>query len=532
MSDVTQLPPLDPASLLSAQRRERDLAHLSGGHSIDVLVVGGGITGVGVALDAATRGLSVALVEQDDLANGTSRWSSKLVHGGLRYLAKGDPAVAWESAAERAILAGRVAPHLVHPLAQVVPDFDHDRRSARLALLGQRAGDALRVAAGTPSGLLPRARHVDADLARQLVPGIRHEGLRGAAVGWDCQLVDDARLVVAVARTAAAYGARILTRVRVSAVDPASGDVTATDTLTGEQIDLHATTVVNATGVWASDLDDSITLHPSLGTHVVVPTSLVGAGHGSLTVPVPGTIGRFILSLPQLGGISYVGLTDNETDTDSFAAPTPPEADIAWILEILSTALERPVTPADALGAFAGVRPLVQSADAATSSADISRKHLVRRTDRLITVTGEAHDVPAHGRGRGGCDHRDRVPDQGRRLGGSRTPGEPVRRPRRPVAPLRKRSPDRVGSGCRAAGVAAATRPRGQLLRRRGGVRGGRRGGADSIGHRGPAHPHRRDRRLARRGPDHGHRPVGPAFGRGPARLLLILVAQPLKSTR
>ena len=388
MSDVTQLPPLDPASLLSAQRRERDLAHLSGGHSIDVLVVGGGITGVGVALDAATRGLSVALVEQDDLANGTSRWSSKLVHGGLRYLAKGDPAVAWESAAERAILAGRVAPHLVHPLAQVVPDFDHDRRSARLALLGQRAGDALRVAAGTPSGLLPRARHVDADLARQLVPGIRQEGLRGAAVGWDCQLVDDARLVVAVARTAAAYGARILTRVRVSAVDPASGDVTATDTLTGEQIDLHATTVVNATGVWASDLDDSITLHPSLGTHVVVPTSLVGAGHGSLTVPVPGTIGRFILSLPQLGGISYVGLTDNETDTDSFAAPTPPEADIAWILEILSTALERPVTPADALGAFAGVRPLVQSADAATSSADISRKHLVRRTDRLITVTG------------------------------------------------------------------------------------------------------------------------------------------------
>ena len=357
--------------------------------TVDVLVIGGGITGVGVALDAVTRGLSVALVEQDDLANGTSRWSSKLVHGGLRYLAKGDPAVAWESAAERAVLAGRVAPHLVHPLAQLVPDFDHDRRSARLALVGQRAGDVLRMAAGTQTGLLPRARHVDADLAVRLVPGIRREGLRGASVGWDCQLVDDARLVIAVARTAAAYGARILTRVRVDEVDTSGGEVSATDTLTGQAVTLRAGTVVNATGVWASDLDDSITLHPSLGTHVVVPTALVGAGHGSLTVPVPGTIGRFILSLPQLGGISYVGLTDHETDTDSFSAPTPPADDISWILEILSTALEQPVTPEDALGAFAGVRPLVQADDTGeTSSADISRKHLVRRTDRMITVTG------------------------------------------------------------------------------------------------------------------------------------------------
>lgn len=110
MSTISYLPPLDPASLLSASRRERDLAYLTGGASVDVLVVGGGITGVGVALDAATRGLSVALVEQDDLANGTSRWSSKLVHGGLRYLAKGSPGVAWESAFERAILAQRVTP--------------------------------------------------------------------------------------------------------------------------------------------------------------------------------------------------------------------------------------------------------------------------------------------------------------------------------------------------------------------------------------------------------------------------------------
>ena len=389
MTTVLQLPPLDPASLLSGARRERDLAHLAAGGSTDVLVIGGGITGVGVALDAATRGLSVALVEQDDLANGTSRWSSKLVHGGLRYLAKGSPGVAWESAFERAVLAQRVAPHLIHPLAQVVPDFAGNRGTARLALVGQRAGDALRRAAGTPSSLLPHARHVDPDLALRLVPGLRHEGLMGASVGWDCQLVDDARLVVAVARTAAAYGARILTRVQVLEVDPAAGEVQAVDTMTGTTVTLRATTVVNATGVWAHELDESISLHPSLGTHVVMPTALVGAGHGSLTVPVPGTIGRFVLSLPQTGGISYVGLTDNETDTTDFASPQPPAADVDWILEILNTALEVPVTPADALGSFAGVRPLVSTGDhGSASSADISRKHLVQRTDQLITVTG------------------------------------------------------------------------------------------------------------------------------------------------
>lgn len=385
---VTFLPPLDPASLLSGDRRERDLTHLTSGADVDVLVVGGGITGVGVALDAVTRGLSVALVEQDDLANGTSRWSSKLVHGGLRYLVKGSPGVAWESAQERAVLAQRIAPHLIHPLAQVVPDFAGNRSIARLALLGQKAGDTLRMAAGTPNSLLPHARHVDADTATRLVPGLRQDDLLGAAVGWDCQLVDDARLVTAVARTAAAYGARILTRIRVEQIDNATGEVRARDILTGSVVELKAAVVVNATGVWAHELDTSISLHPSLGTHVVIPTALVGAGHGSLTVPVPDTIGRFVFSLPQPGGISYVGLTDHETDTTSFADPAPPADDIAWILSILSTALEHPVGPADALGAFAGVRPLVSAEGSTAASADISRKHLVRRHERMITVTG------------------------------------------------------------------------------------------------------------------------------------------------
>ncbi len=383
---ITHLPPLDPASLLTADRRRRELAHVAA-HEVDVLVIGGGITGVGVALDAATRGLSVALVEQGDLANGTSRWSSKLIHGGLRYLAKGSPGVAWESAFERSVVAQRMAPHLVHPLAQVVPDYDDDRRIARLALLGQKAGDMLRAAAGTPVSLLPRARHVDVDTATRLVPGLRRDGLRGASVGWDCQLIDDARLVIAVARTAAAYGARILTRVRVDAVDGLTGQVQVTDTLDGGRHTLAATTVVNATGVWADSFDDSIELLPSLGTHVVVPTALVGAGRGSLTVPVPDTIGRFVISLPQPGGISYVGLTDHESGTTDYAQPPVPAQDVEWILEVLSTALERPVTPVDAIGSFAGVRPLVRAIGDG-DSADISRKHLVRRSGRMITVTG------------------------------------------------------------------------------------------------------------------------------------------------
>lgn len=380
---VRQLQPMDPASLLDAQRRERDLAAARRG--VDVVVIGGGVTGAGVALDAVTRGLSVALVERGDIANGTSRWSSKLVHGGLRYLAKGDVAVAWESAVERAVLAGRVAPHLIHALPQVFPDFEDERASAMLVRLGYLAGDTLRVAARTQRGLLPRARHVSAVEARELVPGLRADDLRGAVVGWDGQLDDDARFVLAIVRTAAAYGARVITRARVDEVRP-QGGVTVTDEFSGASYDIPSTWVVNATGVWASELDPSISLHPSLGTHVVVPSAAVGGGSGSLSVQVPEHIGRFVFTLPQPDGITYIGLTDNEAQPDSLSEPKPPEEDIDWILSIVSTALTRPVTRADVIGAFAGVRPLVECL--AGSSADISRRHLVQRTGALVTVTG------------------------------------------------------------------------------------------------------------------------------------------------
>ncbi|MEA2396007.1 MAG: glycerol-3-phosphate dehydrogenase, partial [Solirubrobacteraceae bacterium] len=178
---------------LSAARRATDLAALAGGEVVDVLVVGGGITGAGVALDAASRGLSVALLERRDLAHGTSRWSSKLVHGGLRYLAQGDVALAWESARERAILMDVSAPHLVRALPILMPlHAGTPRAAAATAHAGMRIGDGMRALARTSRRRLPRARRAGAEEAWRYAPALRRDGLRGALLGWDGQLEDDA----------------------------------------------------------------------------------------------------------------------------------------------------------------------------------------------------------------------------------------------------------------------------------------------------------------------------------------------------
>lgn len=389
---LTYVAPGDPLADLSADRRRRDRDALAAGEPVDVLVVGGGITGAGVALDAATRGLSVALVERHDLAHGTSRWSSKLVHGGLRYLAHGDVGVAWESAVERAHLVSTIAPHLVHPLTQVVPVMDDTAAAdALLTRIGFVAGDALKVGARTRRGALPRARRIDADTARALCPTLDARRLRGAAVNVDGQLEDDARLVVAVARTAAAYGARILTR--TSALEIGPGGTVVSDGLDGGTYEIRARHVVNATGVWAGELDPRVTLSPSRGTHVVLRGQTLGRPTASLTVQVPGERGRYVFSLPQPDGLVYVGLTDVPAPGPVPDVPEPTADEIAWVLDVLSTVLGTPLTPADAVGAFAGLRPLVVPAAGSDTpegeTADISRRHLVRRGhDGLVTVTG------------------------------------------------------------------------------------------------------------------------------------------------
>lgn len=379
----------DPQADLSLERRNRDRDALAGGLEVDVLVVGGGVTGCGVALDAASRGLSVALVDKHDLAFGTSRWSSKLIHGGLRYLAHGQVGVAWESAVERAHLMRTIAAHLIHPVAQLVPLLDDTPvTDAVLTRLGFAAGDAFKHAARS-GNRLGRPRHLDAARTLALAPTLDPDRVKGGLVNYDGQLEDDARLVVALARTAALHGARVLTR--MAAVEVGSGGATLSDEIDGGRIEVAARHVVNATGVWADTLDPAIRLRPSRGTHVVLRGEALGNLRASLTVGVPGEFGRYVFALPQPDGLVFVGLTDVPEESDPVPdEPVPTEAEIGWILQVLSTVLDRPIAPDDAVGAFAGLRPLVApDPGEPAKSADLSRRHLVRDSGGgLITVTG------------------------------------------------------------------------------------------------------------------------------------------------
>ena len=208
------------SSALNAARRARELAALADHPVVDVVVIGGGITGAGFALDAASRGLRTVLVERHDLAHGTSRWSSKLVHGGLRYLASGQLGIAHESAAERHLLLTRIAPHLTRVARPGGPAVR--ARTTGPAARSSPPGTAWATACADSSARRRGARCASADRlaeALRLAPALRAEHLRGAIHGWDGQLIDDARLVVAVARTAAGYGASVLTRVEAVARD-------------------------------------------------------------------------------------------------------------------------------------------------------------------------------------------------------------------------------------------------------------------------------------------------------------------------
>jgi glycerol-3-phosphate dehydrogenase len=370
---------------LTAARRARELDALADG-GVDVLVIGGGVTGCGVALDAASRGLSVALVEKADLAHGTSRWSSKLVHGGLRYLATGDLGLALESARERGVLLRSTAPHLVRPLPMVVPlGDDLSRRDGVLFNAGHRVGDALRLVAGTRRAALPGPRRLGVPETTRLLPAVRQRGLRGGLLNWDGQLEDDARLVVALARTAASYGAKVLTYVRAESADGAGAGLV--DERTGARLQVRARAVVNATGAWADTLAPETRLRPSKGVHVVLPARALGFPTASMTVPVPGQPNRFVFALPHPDGIVHVGLTDDPLDGRLPEVPRADEPEIAFLLDTLSRGLERPLSRRDVVGSFAGVRPLLAAADGRT--ADLSRRHaVVRGQDGLWTVLG------------------------------------------------------------------------------------------------------------------------------------------------
>ncbi|WP_246081004.1 glycerol-3-phosphate dehydrogenase/oxidase [Modestobacter altitudinis] len=378
-------PELRLPGVLDARQRDRDLAALAG-PGVDVLVVGGGVTGAGVALDAAARGLTVALCERTDLAAGTSRWSSKLVHGGLRYLAHGELGLARESARERAVLMGVTAPHLVRRLPFLVPDAA-GRDVTALAALGGRLGDAVRVSVPGGRRSLPGTSRVPARTVARLVPGVRPG--RGGVVFWDGQLTDDARLVVALARTAAAYGARVLTGATVTGVDGDRVQLTVDGTTTTAR----AGVVVNAAGVWAQRLAPDVRLVPSRGSHLVLPAALLGSPTAALTVPLPGSRSRYVFALPQERGLVYLGITDEPVtgpvpDDD----PVPGPAEVQQLLATVNQVLEVPLTQRDLVGAYAGLRPLVLPASAGAgpgdATADLSRRHLLSWDGPVLTVVG------------------------------------------------------------------------------------------------------------------------------------------------
>ncbi|MGI5358893.1 glycerol-3-phosphate dehydrogenase/oxidase [Streptomyces sp. CA-252508] len=392
MSDPSTTHPAHPSrhASLDAARRRRELEQLAGGTEVDVLVVGLGATGAGVALDAASRGLTVAAIDAHDLAFGTSRWSSKLIHGGLRYLASGQLDVAHESAVERGVLMERTAPHLVAAQPFVLPLTPLVSRSqAALARAGLRAGDLLRASARTSRATLPAPRALSPVETRHMAPVLRSAGLRGGLLSWDGRLSDDARLVTALARTAAAHGARILTRTRALALD--GGGARVRDELTGEETRIRARAVVNATGVWAGGLIDDIRLRPSRGTHLVLRSEDLGSLTAGLHIPIPGESNRFVLVLPQGDGRVYVGLTDEPVDGDVPDVPEVPETDIGFLLDVLGSALDVSLGRADVIGAFAGLRPLLDASGPSGSSrtADISRRHAVlTNREGVVTVVG------------------------------------------------------------------------------------------------------------------------------------------------
>ncbi|MBM9467675.1 glycerol-3-phosphate dehydrogenase/oxidase [Nakamurella leprariae] len=395
------VPPWSPQ--LGPERRRRDLDRLRTQH-FDVVVVGGGVVGAGAALDAVTRGLSVALVEARDLAAGTSSRSSKLFHGGLRYLEMFEFGLVREALRERELMLSRLCPHLARPVSFLYPLtrplIERPYVGAGLALYDTMGG----------SRSVPRHRHLRRSGARRLVPALKRDTLVGGIRYYD-GLVDDARHTLAVARTAAAHGAVVLTSTEVVDVlrhaeddagnEDGAGDGASGDRVTGVRVrdleapdepafDVHGTVVISATGVWSDELQamagatPSFTVRASKGVHLLVPRARIDADSGMILRTATSVL--FVIPWKDHW---IVGTTDTDWHLD-LAEPAATATDIRYLLDQVNRVLTVPLTTDDIEGVYAGLRPLLARAHTGgRHPSRVSREHAVARpVPGLVVVAG------------------------------------------------------------------------------------------------------------------------------------------------
>ncbi|GAB7099751.1 glycerol-3-phosphate dehydrogenase/oxidase [Thermobifida fusca] len=397
------------AARLGPQERDAALRAMAD-TELDVLVVGGGIVGAGVALDAVARGLSVGLVEARDFASGTSSRSSKLIHGGLRYLEHLDFPLVREALTERGLLLSRIAPHLVRPVPFLFPLRSHWERpyiGAGVALY-----DALALS-GTRTRGLPGHRHLSRRAALRIFPALRRDALVGAVQYWDAQ-VDDSRYVVMVLRTAATYGAHIASRTQAVGFLREGEHVTGArvvDLETGREFAVRAKQVVNAAGVWTDEIQEmvggrgQIHVRASKGVHLVVPRDRIHASSGLIL-----RTEKSVLFVIPWGRHWILGTTDTAWDLDK-AHPAASRTDIDYVLNRVNAVLKTPLTRDDVEGVYAGLRPLLAGESEETSR--LSREHTVAHpVPGLVLIAGgkyttyrvmakDAVDAVAHGLGGG-----------------------------------------------------------------------------------------------------------------------------------
>ncbi len=376
-----------PASALTANSRQAALAAMSS-QELDVLVIGGGVTGAGVALDSVTRGLSTGVIDMQDWAGGTSSWSSKLVHGGLRYLYNLDFKLVAEGLRERALLLTTTAPHLVKAQPFLWPLKKRVIERAYSAL-GVGMYDAMAVA-GYRGRAVPTQKHYSKSAALRLFPDIRPDALVGGIRFFDAR-VDDARLVMTLIRTAQGYGAHAAARTQmVDLIKDGERVVGATvvDLHTGEQHQIRAKHVINATGVWTEEAQElaggqaSVKVLMSKGAHIVIPKSRIRGNSGIFLRTEKSVL--FIIPWQRYW---IIGTTDTPW-TEGPLRPVATRADVDYLLEHANAVLSSDLTFDDIIGVYAGLRPLVEPGQDAASTK-VSRDHtVVEVAPGLTVITG------------------------------------------------------------------------------------------------------------------------------------------------